>query len=604
MNQTINSFIKEDSARGLSFEKKLYLIFSCIIVVLFVTFWLLFSNYTKAKKNSFIVEHTWQVLYQSERLNQQYRNMMVQSRGFVITGIDEYEKGFKKDTLNIRQSFKELVMLTSDNVLQQEHLKKLNGILNLRINFASHTMRLRQQEGLDSASKLIALGEGVMLSSRIDSIITRIQSLEQTLLNERSESNEVSNRQVFFVIWLLLGVLFFILIMVVYLIITTLRIRAKTAEDLKQSELNVQTLKAEQKYRHALDNMLEGIQIIGKDWRYVYVNEAVTKQGKYTADQMLGRTIMELYPGVEKSELFKVLQACLIEKSSKVLESEFTFPDGSTSCFELSVQAVPEGIFILSIDISERKKAEAELKTANEDLEKKVVERTEELSQVNAELESFSYSVSHDLRAPLRAISGYASILSEDHAQELGKEGLRLLGVINSNITSMGNLINDLLIFAKMGKDHLNKTGFSMNEIVNEVVGAQVDLNPEKVIITNVKPLPTVVADKNMMKQVLINLISNAIKYSSKNEKIEIEIGSSESARDISFYIKDNGVGFDMKYYDKLFGVFQRLHSPRDFEGTGIGLALAHRIINRHKGHIWAESTTNRGATFYFSLPK
>jgi PAS domain S-box-containing protein len=424
----------------------------------------------------------------------------------------------------------------------------------------------------------------------------------------------------------------------------------------------------------------------------------------------------------------------MYERITEHIESEFVFPNGSVSYFELSIQPVPTGIFILSIDITERKKAEDQIKNLNEELEQKVIERTtqlerkiqllreseekfekafqssaagisitrlndskfldineafikitgyskeetlgkssvelgfienvdkrgkvlseikangfakdfeltirhksgklvyvlasvetilikgeafalniiydisdrkiaeEQLEIVNKELLAFTYSVSHDLRSPLRAISGYAQILLEDYADKLENDGKRILGVIKSNASKMGTLIDDLLTFSRLGRKEVQKMDIDMQILVTSTIDEINKSVPNKAIF-QIGTLFPVKADYNLLHQVVINLISNAVKYSSKTENPLIEIYSESNANEISYTIKDNGSGFDMKYKDKLFGVFQRLHSQDQFEGTGVGLAIVQRIIHKHGGKVWAEGEIDKGATFHFSLP-
>ncbi len=224
------------------------------------------------------------------------------------------------------------------------------------------------------------------------------------------------------------------------------------------------------------------------------------------------------------------------------------------------------------------------------------------LEYANNELDSFSYSVSHDLRAPLRGINGYAQVLLEDYSEKLDGDGRKNIDVIMKNALKMGNLIDDLLTFSRIGKQNISKVQLNMESLVQTVIH---DLKPESgpAITFDVKHLDNMMGDNNMMIQVLTNLISNAIKYSSKKETPHIEIGSYINNDMVVYYIKDNGAGFDMKYYDKLFGVFQRLHGSVEFDGTGVGLALVQRIIKKHRGEIWAEATPGEGASFFFSLP-
>jgi signal transduction histidine kinase len=246
----------------------------------------------------------------------------------------------------------------------------------------------------------------------------------------------------------------------------------------------------------------------------------------------------------------------------------------------------------------------AQVYRVHQDLENKVEERTAQLENVNKELEAFSYSVSHDLRTPLRAINGYSIMLKEDYEAELDTEGKRIIRNIISNAKMMGQLIDDLLSFSRLGKKELVLMTIDMQLLAENVVNELLQSEPENKYHFSIGSLPPAEADEVMIKQVLINLVSNAIKYSSKKDDPEIEIGSIDEKTRTIYYVKDNGAGFDMAYADKLFGVFQRLHSQEEFEGSGVGLALVKRIIEKHKGEIWAEGLENEGATFYFSLPK
>ncbi|MBI3520460.1 MAG: PAS domain S-box protein [Bacteroidetes bacterium] len=598
----------------------------------------------------------------------------------------------------------------------------------------------------------------------------------------------------------------------------------------------------EEMFRHTFDNLLEGVQIHDFNWRYTYVNNALVKNSHYTKDELIGYTLMDKYPGIEHSDLFKVLEKCMNERVSKQFETEFTFPNGSKEDFELSIQPIPEGIFILSInisqrkraeekqkasetyyhsvieqasdtiyivdgsirpkfidinksgcellgyskeeilqlttfdiifeddfasskarieelkngmplrkerrlkrkdgsviyaelsakkmddgnimvvvrdiserkkaeeqlaanekrfralvennydiislidenfnvvyrspssvrimgwtleempnvndysnihpedreyvssiiqeaknspgrpihasfrrqhknghyvwlegvitnllhdehvkayvsnfrDITERKKIEHDLKLLNETLENRVNERTHEL-------EAFSYSVSHDLRAPLRAVNGYAQMLIEDYAPLINEEGNRIIHNIKYNASKMGALIDDLLAFSRLGRKELQKREIDLNEMLE---GVLIELNKTTTHHAKIKigKLHHVKADYGLLYQAIFNLVSNAIKYSSKKTNPSVNISSKEKNGEVTICIKDNGVGFDMKYVGKLFCVFQRLHSQQEFEGTGVGLAIVQRVIAKHYGKVWAKGKVNEGAEFYISL--
>lgn len=242
-------------------------------------------------------------------------------------------------------------------------------------------------------------------------------------------------------------------------------------------------------------------------------------------------------------------------------------------------------------------------------LEDQVTERTRALEETNAELESFSYSVSHDLRAPLRAIHGFARILLEDHTAQLDAEAQRLLGVIDQNTRRMGQLIDDLLAFSRLGRKEVVSRRVDMEElartVVDEVRRAEGELGRNGSLDVKIgpPPLPAAVGDRALLHQVLSNLVQNAAKFTRGRPSARIEVGSRADGTRTVYYVKDDGAGFDPRFADKLFGVFQRLHSTEQFDGTGVGLAIVKRIVQRHGGRVWAEGQVNQGATFYFTLP-
>jgi len=516
---------------------------------------------------------------------------------------------------------------------------------------------------------------------------------------------------------------------------------AQDVTDRKRAEMAIR--ESEMRYHHILDAMMEGCQIIDFDWRYVYVNTVLAEQGKHKPEELVHHTMMEMYPGIERTELFTILQQCMQERTPRRLENHFVFPDGRIGWFELSIQPAREGIFILSTDITERKRAQEELQKAHDELELKVQERTAALSQTNAllqalmdytpdhiyfkdtqsrfirnsksqasmlglgdpaeavgktdfdffphaarsydeeqevmrsgqplvdleewvvwpdgretwvsttkvplpdsdgqiigifgisrditerkraeqaiqqlnadlekqagqlraaigELEAFSYSVSHDLRAPLRAIDGFTRILVEDYESSLDAEGRRVCGVISKEARRMGELIDDLLAFSRLSRKEMRAAAIDMQTLASSVFHELATETDKARIEFQIGSLPPVAGDPKLIRQVWVNLLSNAIKFTSREKRAVIEVGSMDSRSETIYYVRDNGTGFDMRYAGKLFGVFQRLHSENEFEGTGVGLAIVQRVVHRHGGRVWAEGELEKGATFYFALP-
>ena len=267
--------------------------------------------------------------------------------------------------------------------------------------------------------------------------------------------------------------------------------------------------------------------------------------------------------------------------------------------FDIEKIKVERAFRDLSREGSERKRAEEALQVAKDAADA----ANSRLEQSNSQLESFSYSVAHDLRAPLRAIDGFSRILLEDHATGLSEEGTRVLGVVIQNVGRMGLLIDDLLSFSRLGRSVLSKRETDMTALVRPLAGELRALDPDRMVELMIEPLGFVRCDQPSIRQVWTNLLSNAFKFTRARAAARITVSCEERTDEIVYSISDNGAGFDMQYAGKLFGVFQRLHAVADFEGTGIGLAIVDRIVQRHGGRVWAKGTVDEGATFSFALP-
>jgi PAS domain S-box-containing protein len=370
-----------------------------------------------------------------------------------------------------------------------------------------------------------------------------------------------------------------------------------------------QLLESEDKFKYVFDHSLIGKSITLPTGE-VNVNKAFCDMMGYSAEELTKLKWQDFTHPDDIEMTHNIINSILKDKLESVRFSKrYIKKDGSilwadiSTTLRLDCKGIPQYFMTSVNDISERMLAEEILRNYSKNLEQSVIQRTEELEVANKELEAFTYSVSHDLRAPLRAVHGFSEILKEDYFKVLDDEGQRICSVISSSATQMSELIDDLLSFSRIGRSTVSATILNMEVIADTIAHELINQEQRKDIKYSIGKLNEVTGDPNLIKNVWYNLISNAIKYSSKQNYPEIFINSRKEGDYIIYSVKDNGVGFEMQYADKLFGVFQRLHSEYEFEGNGVGLAIVKRIINKHGGRIWAESEVGNGATFSFSLP-
>ncbi len=379
-----------------------------------------------------------------------------------------------------------------------------------------------------------------------------------------------------------------------------------TIHRLQESEANVKI--SEERYRAVVESQNEFITRFRPDGTHLFANEAYCRYFGVSCDQIIGQQFFPRIPEEDQQRLEEHFISLTQENPAETIEHRITMPNGEIRWQQWDDRAIFDHAGNLleyqsvGRDITARKRAEEELKNLYSELEHRVAERTIELQLANQELESFSYSVSHDLRAPLRAIDGFSRILLEEHAGELTPEDLRYLHLIRKNSQQMAQLIDALLNFSRMGRQSLNKERLDPTVFAREALEGLSDEMKGRDVKVSIADLPPCEADRSMLRQVFDNLLSNALKFTRKREHATIEIGFYQEDHHPVYYIRDNGVGFDMRYQDKLFKVFQRLHPNQEYEGTGVGLAIVQRIIQRHGGNIWATSVLNEGTTFFFTL--
>ncbi|SDR81645.1 PAS domain S-box protein [Opitutus sp. GAS368] len=378
-------------------------------------------------------------------------------------------------------------------------------------------------------------------------------------------------------------------------------------------EQNQALQESEGRLRAVLNAALSAVTVIDTAGRIIDWNARAEKMFGWSRAEVLGQELAHLIIPSRHREAHRRGMGHFLSTGegpvlNRTVEMSALRREGHEFPVELSISPLKTNDVVtfcgFITDITERKRAEAEIRELTQTLERRVVDRTAQLEAVNKELEAFSYSVSHDLRAPLRHVDGFAGLLLKSDGHLVSERGRGYLANIASAAKQMGMLIDDLLVFSQMGRSEMRLAPVDLKTLAEETIQTLRSQNPSRNIIWRAGALPVVQGDRPMLRQVLVNLFANAVKYTGPRDPAEIEYGCTDDpANGRVFFVRDNGVGFEMAYAHKLFGVFQRLHRAEEFEGTGIGLANVRRIITRHGGRTWAEGEPGRGATFYFTLP-
>jgi PAS domain S-box-containing protein len=566
------------------FHKKVWLGFITSIAIIL---WLAVASYVNNKKSASSrewVSHANKVLYHSEQILSLVVDIESGQRGFALTGMEEFLEPTHRAAKIVGSHVKSLRDLTADNRSQQDRIDEIERLVQKKIGFTQLSIETRKNEGLEEAIALNASLEGKHLMDTIRSLIEGVQEEEHLLLRERTSQTDKRVAEFHASFGGMLFATIIILILVFYMIYSNLKARANAERSLRE---------ASDKILDIYDNAPCGYHSLDANGLIIEMNNTWLQWLKLKKDDVIGKMKFTDLLTPASIDLFKEnFPKFKVQGYIRDLPFDMVRSDGTTF-----------SVLLNSIAILDANKNYVKSRSTAIDYTEQKRSR-EKIEQLNSELESFSYSVSHDLRAPLRSIDGYTQILLEDYAEKLDTEGKRVLNVVVNNARRMATLIDDLLDFSRIGRKDVAMQNVSTENMVASVISELKALEDGRDIETVVHSLDNCEADPNLLRQVWVNLISNAFKYTRKRQKAHVEISSYKNPSEVVFKVKDNGTGFDMQYSHKLFGVFQRLHRQQEFEGTGVGLAIVHRIVSRHGGRVWAEGEMDKGAAFYFSLPR
>jgi PAS domain S-box-containing protein len=350
-----------------------------------------------------------------------------------------------------------------------------------------------------------------------------------------------------------------------------------------------------------LDDLTDGVQIIDREWRYVYLNDVTVGQSGYAREALIGHTMMEKYPGIEQSELFGILKSCMEDRQALRTTNDFTFPDGTRKFFQLRIEPISEGIIIFSVDTTEENTHRLLIEDVAAELEVLVERRTDELIARNRELEQLTYAASHDLRSPLRSLRSFSALVRRRSADALDERTLEYLDQMDASAVRMQALVDGLLTHGSLGREQAVEP-VDLNAVVQAVrADLAADIEASGAVI-EVEALPTVDGMPVEIRVLFQNLIGNAIKYRKPDAPPRIRISAKPSDGGWQFEVADTGIGIEPRFHDRVFDMFQRLHTADEIEGAGIGLAHAEKIVGLHRGRIWVESELGVGSRFYFTI--
>ena len=571
--------------------------FAAALVVLGVAEVISYQSTNHLVRTSHQVAHTRQVLESLDEILVTMDAVEIGQRGYLLTGKEVYLQPYEdaKDRLpKVLTTLDELTPYDSD---RQRNLEKLTSLIIQKQQELAAGIAMKRANKTDEASWLIMSGLGKKEMDDIRALIARMRKSEEARMATRIALWEAGARRTAHVV--ILGVA----VASIFLLAAILALNSETSE---RSRAENALRKSQTRTKMLADSIPDyAILMLDIEGRVLSWSPGARRILGYKQEEVLGQSYSRFFPpgdasaGVPNQELEKVTVNGRVETEGwRVRKDGSRFWSNSVMVAIRDDEGQLQGFSKVMRDVTEQKAAQEKIEKLNHDLE----QRASDLEAANKELEAFTYSVSHDLRAPLRHIDGFSQLLVDEHGPQLPAEVRRYLDRIQNGARQMGQLVDELLNLSRIGRREIGLQVTGLDSVVGQVVNElKMEIDGRKVD-WKIASLPYVECDPTLMRQVFANLLSNAVKYTRPRDPAIIEVGTVQENGAPAIFVRDNGVGFSMKYADKLFGVFQRLHRAEDFEGTGIGLATVQRIIHKHGGRIWAEAELDKGATFYFTL--
>lgn len=584
-----------------------------------------------------LVHHTQVFQSRLGKLGADLANVQIGSRGFVITGQEPWLEPHRLGTAAVAEQLRELRQLSPREPAQLQRLTAVESVSARLVAWYRELAETRRREGFPAAQQRVLTGRGEQLLAEAQALVLRLDQAEQRLLEERERLLAQRRQETarLLTAGTMSALLFIGFAGGVAQRELGRRIRVEQAlrqtnehlEDrvrVRTSELNrsVKSLQDEIARRTQAEDALQGsvketgdlraalnehavVAITDPQGTITFINDKFCALSGYARAELLGQDHRRINSGHHSKEFFRHLWTTI--SGGRVWQGEIKNRANDGTCYWVATTIVPlldadgrpRQYVTISADITAHKQAEQDVRYLNAQLSHRVTQ----LEASNQELEAFSYSVSHDLRAPLRGIDGFARLLEDDYGAQLDAEGRRRLHIIRSETQRMGQLIDALLAFSRLGRQALVPGRIDLQALAQDVWTTLVRPTPERAVQLVCPALPPAQGDTILLQQVFSNLLGNALKFTRHQPAPVIEVGGTAGPTEHTYFVRDNGAGFDPRHAGKLFGVFQRLHRESEFEGAGIGLALVQRIVHRHGGRIWAEGTPGRGATFFFTLP-